>query len=298
MKLGELVAKIMNKCGIDPINVAFKDVVSNTIEVDDVNANKMVSDLITISDAKNSGDLKKHFFALALNGADGEINRILQEMNIAVEDRADIDAEKSTMKKIDIMAKRLVALEQKKASETGKGKDELTKQINTLTDKIAKETEAHNKALAERDKMWEGKISESALNTYLSGKKYANDKLPINVNIVTARTILNEELAKIGAVLVHQNSNFVVKQLADPTLEYLASDNTKPTFDQITDKILSANSLLAVTGSNQGGGAGGNAGGNAGGGNNGKAPVIEGGASQNQNLLAATNDSLKDLGLS
>lgn len=254
MKGGDFLAKLAAKSGINLADEKYKDfaiaIAAITTDLSDEAVNKMSGALFNMDDARNNIDLKKHFTAAIFDGMDTEINSLMDELGFEVTDKEVVKAEQSTFKKQAALARQIKALEQKKAESTGKDKNELTAKINALTTQLADLPKQHAKEIKELEAKWAEKFTTTQIRGMLNGKKYANDKVPLDVNVETALVLMNRKLESSGAKIVNVNGTLQLKQLKDEQLDWISPSNEKPTIEQFIDSTLAESGMFAVTNNN------------------------------------------------
>lgn len=250
MKGGDFIAKLAAKSGINLADEKNKDLARAialiTNELPDEAVTKMSGALMNIDDARNNIDLKKHFTAAVLDGVDVEINKAMEELGFEVADKEAIKATETSFKKIGALSKKIAELEKQKAGASGKDKSDLQVKINELTTQLASLPKQHAEEIKSINSQWEQKFTTTQIRSMLNGKKYANDQVPLDVNVETALVLLNRELEKSGAKYVNVNGQLVLRQLADDKLDWINPSNEKPTFEQFLDGVLASNKLIAV----------------------------------------------------
>lgn len=262
MKVGELVAKFAAKSGINLADEKNKDLATAlsaiATEIPDEQANRISGALFNMDDAKNNLDLKKHFTAAVFDGADVEINKVMDEMGFEVSDKEAVKAADSTFKKIGALSRQIAALEKKKGDATGKDKSELQTKINTLTDQLSSLPKQHAEEIKRINSDWEGKLTQTQVRSYANGKTWANKQLPLDVNVETGLIFANRELEAAGAKVVSRNGTIKLVQAKDNDLDWVSPSNEKLTPEQFLDAVWAKNQLLAVTTAPAPAGAGGN----------------------------------------
>lgn len=224
----------------------FANLMAVSTEFPAEDATKILGSLITIEDAKQNYDLKGWFFKSAMDGADAEIVKLMDEMGLEVANKDEIQAEKNTFQKIGKLVREVKSLEAKKAGATTGEKKELSEKINALTTQIAEMPKAHAKEIERINSEWQGKLTNSTIRSILASKKYANTNIPADVNIETAMVLLNKELEKKGAKIINTNTGLKLVQAKDETLDWSNAANEKPSVEQFFDGFLAENKLLAV----------------------------------------------------
>ncbi len=289
MKVGELVAKFAAKSGINLADEKNKDLATAlsaiATEIPDEQANRISGALFNMDDAKNNLDLKKHFTAAVFDGADVEINKVMDEMGFEVSDKEAVKAADSTFKKIGALSRQIKALESKKAGADGKDKGELQNKINELQNQLVNLPKQHAQEIQRIQNENAASITQMQVRSILNGKKWANDKIPLDVNVETGLIFTNRELEKSGAKIININGALKLVQLKDESLDWISPSNEKPTPEQFLDGILASNKLLAVTTAPPPPGGGGNP----------MPPTIPGGGNGqgNPSVLSSMNEDLK-----
>lgn len=262
MKIGELVAKFAAKSGINLADEKNKDLATAlsaiTAEIPDEQGNRISGALFNMDDAKNNLDLKKHFTAAVFDGGDVEINKVMDELGFDVADKEAVKSSENFFKKIGNLSRQIAALEKKKVDAGSKDKGELQTKINELTTQLSNIPKQHAEEMKRVNAEWENKLTQIQVRSILNGKKWANDKIPLDVNVETGLIFANRELEKSGAKIVSINGSMKLVQLKDESLDWISPSNEKPTPEQFLDGILAANKLLAVTNAPPNPGAGGN----------------------------------------
>src|ERR1044072_2186607 len=134
-KVSEFIKSLIVKSGgnaeDEKIKTALAAIDAN-IELGDELVGTIDRGLISIENAKNNHpDIKKHYTALALNGLDSELKRLMEDEKFGEEVIAELEAEKISTKRTALLAKKIKQLEAAKAT-SGK---EATKQLNdTIAD--------------------------------------------------------------------------------------------------------------------------------------------------------------------
>jgi hypothetical protein len=251
MQLGEFLNTVAAKLALqnDPslISLLSNAQVAN-VEIGDDFANKINVGLMSLDGAKSSTEVKKHFDALALKAIDDKLNPLAALYGAQTE----FDAEKSTYKRVDIIASKFATLLEAAKSASGDvTKDAEVKRLNGELQKIQNQltsvTAAKDGEIAKLNKAHEQAMLDSLVNFHLSAKPYANKTLDSKTNITIARTILAEELAKRGAIIINDNGQLKLKNANAIELDLLDEGNKPITFEGFSDKILAEKSLLEVS---------------------------------------------------
>jgi len=276
-KLGALFKDLAKAAGLNPDDQKYSQIVDSSVEVDDVTANLMRSNLMNMERAKNDPTLKKYYHAQALNAVDAELRSVIDEYGFDQDDVDRFESEKSTYKRLGMVQRRIVELEREKGGgqgDEGRLRDaikELESKLKQQKAEYDSEREGYNAKIERVSKDAEASILDYAINAELKSRQYANDKLDPDVNVTVSRVLIEKKLAELGAMIARGDSGGLRLVHKDNPDQSFMPQNEEVEFGSFVDKILADNNMLKVT----------TAGANSGGGNNGSGRVIEdgGGAS-------------------
>lgn len=242
-----MAAKLALQHDQNLISVLSNAAIAN-MEIGDEFANKMNTGLMSLDGAKSSVEVKKHFDALALKAIDDKLNPLAQLYGA----QSEFEAEKSTYKRVDILAgKFAAALEAAKAAQSDVTKDtevkRLAGELQKMQSQVTSVTAEKDGEIARLKAEHEKAMLNALIDFSLSGKPYANKSLDAKTNVTIARAIMTEELAKRGGVIVNENGMLKLKQSATPELDLLDEGNKPLSFGDFTDKLLAEKSLLEVS---------------------------------------------------
>ena len=245
MKLGDFLNNLAAKSGttIDfgTLSNLKADEIS-AIEIDDTVAQAIDTSLMSLDGAKNNPLVANHYKAITLKPFDNKLNALIAELELG----DDLLTEQSTFKRLEMSDAKIKAkIAEIKASKGNDGKDEQLKQLQLKLQQISDEKEQAVKAVSEK---YENEFTELQIKQMLTGKNYATKDLPVDVNIQVARTLLSSSLQKAGAKLVRKNGELKLVQENNPELDFMDTSNKFVSFDQFTDKVLTDNKLIAVSG--------------------------------------------------
>jgi hypothetical protein len=211
-------------------------------------ASQIQSKIITVDSAKHNIDLKKHFFAQALNGTDARINQLVDEYQFDDDAKSVLMSEKSTMKKVEILALKLKEAYEKKASTSNPSKTaSLETEIQNLNKQILDvKTSYENKIKGLHDE-FENKNLDFSVKHFLSQKDYANipDK---DIAIDVAQRYLQSSFESKGVKLINRNNKPTLVRADDTQLDYM-ENNKQVDFNSFAEKVLAEKGLLKVSNS-------------------------------------------------
>ena len=254
MKLGDFLNTQASKLGLqqDQRFVAFVQANPQlaNIEFDDAIAVPINSGLMSLEGAKNNTDVKKHYDALALNGIDAKLLPLAQAYGAT----AEFDTEKSTYKRVDILAAKIQAKIAEIESKHASGdvtKDAEVKRLNGELQKLQTQLQtlqtSKDNEIATLKKDHATAIQNALIDFELSGKNYANDQIDAKTNVTIARAILQSALAQAGGIIVNENGALKLKNANAPELDLLDANNKPYTFTGFADKALADAKVLRVT---------------------------------------------------
>lgn len=246
--LGDFLHDLFKKAGQDVNEPAIKDFLSNTamtMEIPDTVAKGLDNNLLSVSDAKNNHpDIKNHYTKSALDGIDKVIEDLLKDMPDEV--KTEVTGERSSYKRVSLIAAKIKELEGKKAG-AGKGdKDVLQKQIDDLHRDLA----AEKKAKDDLVKKFDGDLLkyrvESEQKTRFARYKTIYDDLDPEVRSTSLNSILQKELQDKDAVYTYDDKgNFVL--LKKDGSNFYGDNHQQVTPDQFIEQLLSRHKLLITT---------------------------------------------------
>lgn len=252
MKLGEFLTTLARKSNMEN-DPALVSILSNSDlanrDIADTFANALDTNLMSLEGAKNNPAVLNHYKPIILKAADDKFTMLAEKFGMSDE----ISAEKSTYKKFDILESKLEAkisdLEKKQGKATDPQKEaEFTRQIQELQTKLGQLNDQKATELNGLKSQHDSEMTDMLVKFNLTGKKFANKELPIEVNTTVAKTLLEAKLKESGAILVNENGTLKLKQAANPTMDFVDSGFKVVSFSDFTDQTLAANKLLEVSG--------------------------------------------------
>ncbi len=250
MKLGDFLNTLAQKIGAQNnpalINILSKAELANT-DLEDDFANLINGGLMSLDAAKNNAQLRNHFYGLALNGVDSELMNIASELGLEENFINQLKGDKDTYNKLRGLKDKMIELKNKKSGEGDSGKRaEYQKQIDDLNKTVASLKEANANDISGLKSQHDAEITDLLIHSSLMSKNYANKELKPEINAITAKALVDMELAKRGAIVVRDGRDIVLKQKSNPELDYY-ENNVKVGYDDFVTKTLTNSKLLAVS---------------------------------------------------
>lgn len=257
--LGTLFTELAIKAGVKADDKSLKLLLENLSDAaktempDDLLAT-MEGNLHTIESAKPK--LKATLFAEALNGADTEIDRIMNELAMDDAAKAEITGEKSTHKKIGLLTKKISELEAKKAGAKGGDKQQLIDEINTLKSSLAAANVAKDQEIARLQSQHEDQLTTFEFRNNLSGYNYAfPETIDKRIQVDTVLNTINQSMTSDGVKVTRKDGQLVLVSAKDGS-EYFDKSNNKKDLKSYTEQVLAQNNLLKATDTPPGGNGG------------------------------------------
>lgn len=252
MKTGDFLNTLAGKLGLQQdanlISLLSKADFSQTDIADDL-ANQLCKGLLSLEGAKNSADVMNHFKPTLLRAIDDRFAIIAEELGIADQ----IAAEKSTYKKSDLIkeayGRKISDLEEKLKGKGGNSEEvsKLTAQIADLQKQLGAANDKAKADAAAAAKAHQQEILDMLVSQNLTGQNYANEQVSKEINVMTAKSLLNAKLAESKAILVNEGGVAKLKQAENPTLDWLDADMKAVSFADFTSKMLADAKLLKVS---------------------------------------------------
>src|SRR5665647_2367737 len=217
-------------------------------EIDDSLANPLNNGLMSLDGAKNNTLVKTHFTSQALNGVDTELMSAVTELELGDDAIAQFQGEKNTYNKLRLFKEKVKEIKSKKVETNDQSKKaEYEKQITELNTKMATLIGDSKKGLSDMTATHSKEIVDFMIQFSLQDKPYANKDMAPKVNMMIARSLLDEALASSGAVLVRDGNSLKLKQASSPDLDFYDKDHKPISYEDFATKILADNKLLQVS---------------------------------------------------
>lgn len=249
MTIAELLHQLAERVDFNASDDVLKAIVTNPtlsqIQVPSELATDLNRKLMTESEAKINGNIKKHFTATALNGVDAKVKEILDEFGFDDDSKNGIFAEQNSYNRIKLLAQSISDLKDKSITATGGEKKALIDKINELTSLVNSEKAARANDIASVNAQWASKLTDKEINSMFSNYDYAMD-LDKEIQIQTARNVWERELKNKGGKYIYGEDGLKLVNAETPDLPFTI-DNKQVDVKQFTEGVLAQNKLLKVT---------------------------------------------------
>lgn len=215
-------------------------------EIHDDLANLLNTGLMSLDGAKNNSDVQNHFKPIILKGVDERLDAIAKQFGF----EAEIAAEKSTYKRAEIIASKMQSLidaEKNKNGQPSEKENQLNQQLQQLQSQLQTAIAAKDGEIAQLKQAHESQLLSMLIDAELGDKPYANDAIPRNVNVMTARNLVDAMLKEKGIVAINDNGTLRLKQAANPTLDYMDEGFKPVSYSSFADKVLADSKMLRVS---------------------------------------------------
>lgn len=215
-------------------------------EIHDDLANLLNTGLMSLDGAKNNSDVQNHFKPIILKGVDERLDAIAKQFGFETE----LAAEKSTYKRAEIIASKMQALidaEKNKNGQPSEKENQLNQQLQQLQSQLQTAIAAKDSEIAQLQQAHESQLLSMLIDAELGDKPYANDAIPRNVNVMTARNLVDAMLKEKGVVAINDNGTLRLKQAANPTLDYMDEGFKPVSYSSFADKVLADSKMLRVS---------------------------------------------------
>lgn len=236
--IGELINDLAQKAGLNADDESLKFLLAapelQKISVPDELASTINRGLMNVEAAKNNHpDIKKKYFADAYDGMDRFLLQQLENDTFDENDLAEIKAERSTTKKMELAISKLKTAA--KAAPKAADKAEINAQLAALNEQV-RLAKAGTETVKQE---YENKIKEintrAALQAHLAKYKTIYDELPTGIKSTTLKAIIDQALQDSNAVLTAGEDGTLSLVGKDGT-NVFGSDNRQLTVDSFLDK--------------------------------------------------------------
>jgi len=250
--LGDFLNSLAKKCGLEQ-DAGMISLLSNstiaTSPMPEGLANTLDTNLMSLDGAKNNPAVLNHFKPIILKAVDDKMAIIGETFGLG----DDFMLEKNTYKKVELISSKFEAkikeLETKRNNTADPEKEaKFTEQIKNLQGQLATVTSSKETEISTLKNEYEGMVTNMLIEQGLSSKKYANEEIAPEVNVTIAKTILQNQMAAKGAILVNENGQLKLKQAANPTMDYVDAGFKAVSYNDFTDSVLAESKLLKVSG--------------------------------------------------
>ncbi len=252
VQFGTLIKKLAAKAGVKSDDPKLVELLSVNAQIPDDIASALESlvpvgtDTLTLEAARNHPELLKHFNAKIFNGMDAKIFTLAEEYGLSDSDMDELKAEKNSYEKLKLLNAKVSEKIEKKYSGKQADKQALLDEIKRLNNEVLDVKEGAKREHQTIKSQAEADVVNYAIDSYLASKPFANKDIPLDVNVMTAKTLINKVLADKKAKIVRKGSELKLVNSDDNALEHF-ENNKVISFRDLADSVLANNKLLQVS---------------------------------------------------
>lgn len=258
-KFGDVIFSLAGKAGINKEDATLKQLLALpeivNFNLPDELANALEKNLLTAESATAHPDVRPKLMAEALNGVDAKLDTLLADFEFDDTFKGEVKGIKNTYEKISKVSAGLkdkLKAAAEKAGKSGNSQDKAEVEV------LKREVEAANTKMSNMTSMFEAEkqnlISANLndkkqyiLKSTLAARPLPKNGLPQEVNILTAQTLLQQDMAKHGLqILFDEAGNAVLKQRKDGADIDFFVDNKKVGYTDYVDGVLASNKFLQI----------------------------------------------------
>lgn len=248
MKLADYFKSVALQSGVTEIEI--KELLDNAefakLEIPDAVSTKLATPLLTMESAKNNPDLKRHFTAQVLDGADSEMKTIMSSYGF--DDTTVSELSKlGSYKRIGAIAEKIKTLEASKIQGKTVDTEKLNQEIEKLNGEMAKMRDETVKQLSDKDASLETERTGYLLSGIFSEFDYATN-VDKEINIQLANSLFNKEVQAKGLKVVRENNTLAFK--TNEGTDYF-DNNVKVPVKDFASKLLANAKVLKTSDSTQ-----------------------------------------------
>ena len=248
MNAGELINHIADRTGYD--TTALKDILSNP-ELSKINLpddfKPSLNNLLTVKEAQINPDIKKHFTALALAGADTTLSGLMDEYQLPDDIRTALTTEQNTYARIKLFTKALADLKDQQVTATGGDKSKLVAQISELNTLVNTLKENAKNEVQATDQKWLNKFMDEKMNSHFMSYDYANKEADTEAQSMTARIMFEKDLTAKGGKIKYIDNKIKLVSATDDALPFTI-DNKEVDFNSFADTVVYGKKMANVKG--------------------------------------------------
>lgn len=248
MNAGELINHIADRTGYD--TTALKDILSNP-ELSKINLpddfKPSLNNLLTVKEAQIHPEIKSHYTALALKGADATLTGLMDEFQLPDDIRTALSTEPNTYNRIKLTVKAVADQKDQHAQANAGDKGKLLKEISDLNAKVVEISESKKNEISATDEKWLNKFMEKNMSSHFERYDYAMEGVPTNIQAMTAKQLFEQKLKERGGKIKYQDDKITLVSSTDDALPFTI-DNKEVDFSSFADSVIYENKLARVKG--------------------------------------------------
>lgn len=255
MLITDFIVSLAEKAGIDTKDTELIDLLSKSdlakVSIADGLTEKVNKSLITKEEAKNSPELKKHFYGNALDPINKKINAFFDEYQLDDATKSEILSDTSTYGQLEKTIRKIAELKEKQSNSGSKGeRAELEKKINELASELSKvskqKEEEKTSAINEITNRYENQLMNYQIDSII-GSKQLPGQFPKDIEMKIAREFVEKKLAEKNAIVKNIEGKLRLVSKDDEKL-FIFDAGKEVSYDSLTEMALAENKFLKVSG--------------------------------------------------
>lgn len=248
--LGNLIKSLSTKLNLDLNDEKLKPLFALETVIDDAHAAAFEQQLMTETAALANTKIRNTIKAESLNGLDAVLEELMSENEFDDNLKAEMKKADTSFKRTKLVAAKIAELKEAKAKAVGgDDKKAIQKQIDDLSDALKNEKAATEQKIKSLNEAHEADIYNMGLESLLQTKKYYTEDVPVAVHAQTAKTLLEQSLAKNGAKLIYDKTLKSFKIVnAETGMDFHDANQKKVTPDEYINGVLAENKMLKTAG--------------------------------------------------
>lgn len=249
-KVIEFLKTLAVKAGANIEDEALKTAlaaVNQDAELPDELVTAIDNGLLSVANAKNNHpEIKKHYFALAYNGLDKELEDFMEAEKLPDEVRAAIKAEQSSTKKAVLLTNKIKELTAAKGAAGNKDKEDLNTQIAALNKELRDIKDKEQGIHADYKKQLQNVKKSHVLGGMLASYKTVFDDWDSSTKDITLNAIISKNLAaKKAELTIDEAGNLLL--IGTDGNSVFGTDHNILTPKAFLDQVMANEKILKVT---------------------------------------------------
>ena len=249
--ISTIFGDILRRTQLDPTDPRYAPLLAIEGDVSD-DAHRAITDslseMMTAEEAKNNADVQRHFRQRVLNPVDTEIERWIAELDAPDDVKAEIISDKNSYSRLRRTLEKTRELEaQKLTAASAAEKRDIQQRLDDLSGKLIATQQNAETRIAQVQSESHQRLTDYALRSALSSRKYANTRLTPQQNSDDARALLDAHLRSKGAALAIDNDKNSLRLMSASTPDAPYQENGKNIdFNDFLDSFLASKGVLQI----------------------------------------------------
>ncbi len=249
MKVGELLADLLGKAGIDTTSEDLKPILGIGMDMNDEISSQVQKKLFNFESAKSIKELKTHFIGMHTRGLEEDLAETLK--NLSKEDVLEsVKDLKSTGERVRAIITKLAEVKQPSGEKGSKEWEETTKAQKTQIDKLLVDLSQKDVLFAKEKETLLNQFDQERVNEAIMGKFNSiewSDAIPQVARKVLAKQLLESALAEKKAIVKKDESGNMKLLSIDTDSPVIDEKNNIITLDGLIANLMTQHKLIKVS---------------------------------------------------